>query len=118
LLKMRPLRRADAFVPYLRRTIVRTAASRWRSERRDAGRMERVQRMDGASPTAMLDDVDDELLAAVRRLPARQRSVIVLRYWLDWSELDIADVLGCRPGTVKSLASRALDTLRSGLDDA
>jgi DNA-directed RNA polymerase specialized sigma24 family protein len=38
--------------------------------------------------------------------------VIVLRYWLDLSERDIADHLDCRPGTVKSLLSRALDNLR------
>ena len=56
-----------------------------------------------------------ELLDAVARLPYRQRAVVVLRYYADFSERDIADALGCRPGTVKSLASRALDTLRQEL---
>jgi RNA polymerase sigma-70 factor (sigma-E family) len=53
----------------------------------------------------------DELADAIARLPFRQRVVIVLRYYADLTEADIAHALGCRPGTVKSLASRALATL-------
>jgi RNA polymerase sigma-70 factor (sigma-E family) len=53
----------------------------------------------------------DDLADAVAALPFRQRAVIVLRYHLDLSEVEIADALGCRPGTVKSLASRALARL-------
>lgn len=53
----------------------------------------------------------DHLADAVARLPFRQRAVVVLRYYADLSEAEIADALGCRPGTVKSLASRALAAL-------
>lgn len=53
----------------------------------------------------------DHLADAVARLPFRQRAVIVLRYYADLSEVEIADALGCRPGTVKSLASRAITAL-------
>ena len=53
----------------------------------------------------------DELADALARLPFRQRAVIVLRYYADLSETDIAHALDCRPGTVKSLASRALSAL-------
>jgi RNA polymerase sigma-70 factor (sigma-E family) len=53
----------------------------------------------------------DHLADAIARLPFRQRAVIVLRYYADMSEVEIADALDCRPGTVKSLASRALATL-------
>ena len=53
----------------------------------------------------------DELTDAVAALPFRQRAVIVLRYYADLSEAEIADALGCRNGTVKSLASRALARL-------
>ena len=53
----------------------------------------------------------NELADVVARLPFRQRAVIVLRYWCDMSERDIAARLGCRPGTVKSLASRGLQRL-------
>lgn len=48
-------------------------------------------------------------------LPARQRAVIVLRYYEDLSEAQIADVLGCAPGTVKSQASAAMGALRRAL---
>ena len=56
-----------------------------------------------------------ELLDAVDRLPHRQRAVIVLRYYEDLSEAEIAQVLDCRPGTVKSLSSRALTRLRKDI---
>ena len=50
------------------------------------------------------------------RLPRKARAVVVLRYYEDLSEQQIADALGCRPGTVKSQASAALASLRSRLD--
>lgn len=53
-----------------------------------------------------------ELADVLAVLPARQRSVLVLRYYADLSEAEIAEVLGCRPGTVKSLAHRGLARLR------
>jgi len=53
-----------------------------------------------------------ELFDLVGTLPYRQCVVVVARYWLDWSEAEIATALGCRPGTVKSLASRGLARLR------
>ncbi len=57
----------------------------------------------------------DELADVVARLPFRQRAVIVLRYHAGLSEREIADALDCRPGTVKSLASRALSRLQEEL---
>ena len=59
-----------------------------------------------------LTPADADLFDLVGTLPYRQRVVIVARYWGGWSEAEIAQVLGCRPGTVKSLASRALTQLR------
>ena len=59
----------------------------------------------------------DEVWLAVRALPPRQRAVVVLRYYEDLSERQIADVLRCRPGTVKSQSSAALATLRVRLGD-
>lgn len=57
----------------------------------------------------------DELLSALDRLPARTRTVLVMRYWLDYSEADTAAMLGCSVGSVKSQASRGLAKLRSRL---
>jgi RNA polymerase sigma factor (sigma-70 family) len=54
----------------------------------------------------------------VRALPPRQRAVIVLRYYLDLSEAETAETLGCAIGTVKSQAARALTTLRAHLGPA
>lgn len=56
-----------------------------------------------------------ELADAIARLPFRQRAVIVLRYHADMTEAEIGEALGCRPGTVKSLAARALDRLAKEL---
>lgn len=54
----------------------------------------------------------DALWQSLRRLPIRQRTVLVLRFYAGATDSDIADALGCRQGTVRSLASRALATLR------
>lgn len=58
----------------------------------------------------------DDLWRLVSTLPPRQRAVLVLRYYEDLSEQQIADAMGCRPGTVKSQAAAALASLRSRLD--
>jgi RNA polymerase sigma-70 factor (sigma-E family) len=57
----------------------------------------------------------DALLAEVGRLPRRQKTVLVLRYYEALSDAEIAAVLGCTPGTVRGYASRALATLRVDL---
>ena len=54
-----------------------------------------------------------ELTDVLQVLPERQRTVLVLRYYADLSESEIAEVLGCRPGTVKSLAHRGLARMRA-----
>jgi RNA polymerase sigma factor (sigma-70 family) len=95
---------------YLRRAVVNSARSWQRDERR---RRERITLLAERQP--VLAAGDDELIAAVDGLPYRQRVVIVARYWGGWSETEIAEMLGCRPGTVKSLASRALNQLRKDI---
>ncbi|HEY3687285.1 MAG TPA: SigE family RNA polymerase sigma factor [Streptosporangiaceae bacterium] len=54
----------------------------------------------------------DALLAELGRLPRRQRAVLTLRYYEGLADAEIAEVLGCRAGTVRGYASRALATLR------
>lgn len=60
--------------------------------------------------TQMIDRLD--LLGALRRLPGRQREVLVLRFIGDFSERDIASTLGCSPGSVKKHCARGLAALR------
>ena len=75
----------------------------------------------GTEPLALVDVHQAEridLARALRRLPRRQREVVVLRYLADWSESDVARALGISAGAVKSHASRGLDALRQHLDAA
>jgi RNA polymerase sigma-70 factor (sigma-E family) len=72
---------------------------------------------DAPGPSPGDPGAHDEMWRAVSTLPPRQRAVLVLRYYEDLSEQQIADVLGCRPGTVKSQAAAALAALRTRLDD-
>jgi RNA polymerase sigma-70 factor (sigma-E family) len=96
---------------YLHRSVVNRGRSWRRDERRQRERVTKLA--SGRDREPVLEGSDAELLDAVRRLPYRQRVVIVARYWGGWSEADIARTLGCKPGTVKSLAARALDRLRN-----
>lgn len=95
---------------YLRRAVINTAKSRERDERRHRERLLHEER------SAPENRGDGELLELIAQLPYRQRVVIVARYWGGWSEQEIARALGCRPGTVKSLASRALNRLRAEVE--
>ena len=97
---------------YLRRAVVNTCRSWQRSRGREAARLRRTQ----AGEDTVLDLGHDDLLDAVDALPYRQKVVVVLRYYHDLTEAEIADVLECRPGTVKSLSSRVLAQLRKVVD--
>jgi DNA-directed RNA polymerase specialized sigma24 family protein len=91
---------------YLRATVVNLCRDEERRRRREQKMMAKY-RVDVVAPLGAVE-MGDVLFC----LPYRQRAVLVLRYWGDWSEAEIADVLGCRPGTVKTLASRGLARLR------
>jgi RNA polymerase sigma-70 factor (sigma-E family) len=103
---------ADA---YTRTTLVLLALRAWR------------RRWRGETPTATLPerpagasdpDLAGSVRAALAALPADQRAVLVLRYYDDRTEREIAALLDCSPGTVKSRAARGLAALReAGLLD-
>jgi RNA polymerase sigma-70 factor (sigma-E family) len=82
--------------------------SRRRAELTQAGPSDSM-----ASPAPF--DTHDELYAALVALPPRQRAVLVLRYFLDLPEAEVADALQCSLGTVKSTASRGLARLEETL---
>ncbi|MBM7516308.1 SigE family RNA polymerase sigma factor [Nocardioides nitrophenolicus] len=71
------------------------------------------------APTVLATEaVDAELLAALKALPERMRAAVVLRHVADLSVEDVADALGCSPGTVKSQTARGLAKLRELLPQA
>jgi DNA-directed RNA polymerase specialized sigma24 family protein len=92
--------------------MVHTHTSWWRRSRREGAL---PVAFDPAAPEGPDLGERDRTVAALRLLPPRQRAVVVLRYYEDLSEAEIARVLGCSPGTVKSQASKALRTLRTHL---
>jgi len=71
----------------------------------------------GPEQSALEGEQQDEIQSYLRRLPSKYRAVIVLRYYEDMSEEQIAATLGCAPGTVKSQASKALAKLRAAMPD-
>jgi RNA polymerase sigma-70 factor (sigma-E family) len=100
---------------YVRQIVVNTCRSGWRKwgSRVAVGDAPELVQRPGT------DAVDDRELVrqALMRLPARQRDVLLLRYYEDLPEAEIALRLGCAPGTVKSSAARALKALRDMLPD-
>ena len=97
---------------YLYRLVVNAARSWYRARRAEVLTAVPPELPAGsAGPEAVV--ARSTLVAALARLPRRQRAVVVLRYCLDLSERDVAVLMGCSAGTVKSQAARALDKLRA-----
>ncbi|MBO0870502.1 MAG: SigE family RNA polymerase sigma factor [Micromonosporaceae bacterium] len=99
------------------RTVMVRQVVRWRRRWRSEVPTDPLPEPTGTEPTGADHASTVETAQAVRRalarLPAAQRAVLVLRYFDDLSEAQIAEVLGCSPGTVKSRSSRALAALRA-----
>ena len=113
-------RRGAEFRPWLLRIVVNEAHNRRRSGQRRDALVVRAAAADVSgdavpSPEAALvaEERREALLAAVRRLDERDRDVLVCRYFLELSELETAEALGVRHGTVKSRTARALERLRA-----
>lgn len=109
------VRSLDAAPGYARTTLVNTATSwfrrsSWRNELASASLPEDGYHPDPSDRPAVLD--------ALRLLPPRQRAVIVLRFYEDFTVAQAAHALGCSEGTVKSQTSDALARLRTLLGDA
>jgi RNA polymerase sigma-70 factor (ECF subfamily) len=110
------IRDPSAIEGYVRRTMATTAVSWWRGRRY---REEPVARLpDRMVPDGVDDRLErDALWQRLRALSARQRTVLVLRYYEDLTESEIAAMLGVSRGAVKGYASRALAVLRQQLRD-
>ena len=114
------LRDPNAAVGYLRASVVNLSRSviRRRQVARRHLKVAEPEATPGADDYAVLNEEHRETLAAVRKLPQRQREVLVLRYWSGLSEREIASALGISPGSVKSSASRGMATLQQVLGGA
>jgi RNA polymerase sigma-70 factor (sigma-E family) len=106
------LRDSGGFEAYLRRTVVNLANSHFRRRKVERRYAERQKSM--LTPSTQDPDISirEAARAALLGLPIRQRSAIVLRFYLDLSEAQTAELMGCRRGTVKSLVSQGLEKLR------
>lgn len=104
------LRRPDQPSAYVRRAVVNLSRNRRR-------RFWHERRHGGTPPAAAVIPTEpvDHIWAAVRNLPQRQRAAVIMRYWDDLGEAEIADALGCSRGTVKSQLSKARATLTTTL---
>jgi RNA polymerase sigma-70 factor (sigma-E family) len=114
----RRLRDPDKAVAYLRQCVV----NRCRSTLRHRGVVDRYLRRQPLPLSAPSADVgllaaesNAEIIAAVRALPARQREALVLRYYADLSEAEIAEAMGVSQGAVKSHTARAMAALRRSM---
>ncbi len=109
-------RRDEVPQSFVRQTLIRA----FLDERRRPWRREVMVGDYGHGLSPPVEDPDVPTNVAIRRvvaqLPARQRAVLVLRYWEDLSFEQVAQVLGCPIGTVRSLATRGVQALRRALD--
>lgn len=98
-------------LPYLRSSVLNGCRNHWR--RRHRARREPMVwgNAESAESAVLLAEEHRQVLAGLQRLPARQREALVLRFYLELAEPEIAQTTGIRPGTVKSTTSRALATL-------
>lgn len=107
------LRNPDAFEIYLRRTIVNLSRDRFRRLRLE--RDHAAREANSSSPQlGVASEIEDRELIrhTLRSLPHRQRAALVLRFYVDLSEQETAEVLECSLAAVKSLVSRATASLR------
>jgi RNA polymerase sigma-70 factor (sigma-E family) len=122
--KWRKLRDPDKALGYVRQTVVNRARSSQRRHvvadrhaRATTGSAGRPDVEPSAEQHALSSETRATVMAALDRLPTRQREVLVLRYYSDLSEHDIAETLGISRGAVKSHASRGVAALRTTLED-
>lgn len=100
---------------YTRKIMVNLTTDRWRRKRYEAITIDIDDRRPDLSAGAAFSAVDDrsDIVSQLATLSARERAIVVLRYYDDLSDADIATHLGVSVGTVKSTCSRALAKLRS-----
>lgn len=115
-LRWRSLRDTGAAEAYVRKVMASTASRWWRRKWHGERPSDVLPERAGDDPYDAVDDRQG-LRRALAALPARQRACVVLRFYDDLSEAQVADALDCSVGTVKSSTSRALVRLRAELGE-
>jgi RNA polymerase sigma-70 factor (sigma-E family) len=100
---------------YVRRAIVNTHISWWRRRRVEEYPTDEIPDQ-AVADHAGNSDLQDSMRRAVDRLPQRMRAAVMLRYYEDMTEAEVAETLGVSLGTVKSTVSRAVAKLRDDAD--
>ena len=108
--------RVDSPHAYCRKILHNIVIDQARSQQRKPAEVQLHEAHDAGDPRAQEEaaavEIRPVLLAALGALTPQQRAIVVLRYFDDRSELEVADLLGVSPGTVKSTASRTMAHLR------
>jgi RNA polymerase sigma-70 factor (sigma-E family) len=102
---------ADPYT-YARRTMINAATDWWRRVTRRERLVDVLPEPTGLGDPATTYADTSAVFAALAELTSKERAVLMLRYWEDLSEHEIAEALGVAPGTVKSTSNRALGKLR------
>lgn len=122
--RWRRLRSPSAAPAYLRSTVCNLARMRIRhlqvqrrhAHQEDDGLAERT--VESAEHSALLHEDQQRVITALQSLPTRQREALVLRYWLDLKETDIAESMGISVGAVKSHIFRGLSALSTRIEES
>lgn len=106
------LRRPEAALPYVRASVINLTRMRLRHQQVVRRCPEPVEeQIRSAEAEVVVREDQREVVAALALLPTRQREAIVLRYWLDLREGEVAEAMGISPGAVKTHTSRAMAAL-------
>jgi RNA polymerase sigma-70 factor (sigma-E family) len=115
--RLQHIREPEAFRAYLRKAVVNLSRMHFRRRKVERASLAKL----GSRPAAVAGEPDvavrESMAEALLGLPERQRAAIVLRFYEDLPERQVAEILRCRPGTVGSLVSRGLDALRPLMRD-
>lgn len=110
------LRSPEAFHGYLRTTVVNLARSHGRRKAIERRHVERTPPPGNSYPVDRSDS--EEMRVALMSLPLRQRTAVVLRYYEDMSEAQVAAVMRCRTTAVRSLVARGVASLRESVKES
>jgi len=115
--RFRDLRQPESFEWYLRRTLVNLTRSHFRRQRTERDHLAKQPRREDGVPEPDPSE-RDAMWQTLQQLPPKQRTAIVLRFYEDLADAQVADAMQCPVGTAKSLIHRGLERLRLEVREA